>query len=132
MCCVCVCGRARYKMNFLYNRGSLRSFAYPFSPDIQNSPHRVVLTQTRPQELPQDRQMAAHMHTSMYDETVTACVPHFDSKSHSERANANKPTSEQVANLCLVFQLKMQRAPSLTFPHSCSFCFVKRGSFYYI
>jgi hypothetical protein len=39
---------------FFYHHGSLPSFAYPFSPDIQNIPHRVVLTESKPQELQQD------------------------------------------------------------------------------
>jgi len=45
------------------------------SPDIQNIPHRVDPKNCNSTE----RQMAAHMHTLIYAETVMACVPCFDS-----------------------------------------------------
>jgi len=38
------------KLLFLYHRGSLPSFAYPCFSDIQNIPHRVVLTESGPLE----------------------------------------------------------------------------------
>jgi len=101
---------------------------------VENKTDRIetCLTDSGAQKLQQDRQMTGHMRTLMYVETVMACVPRFDSKSPTEIANVNMQTSKQVAILCLVLQPKMQLACNLTLPHSCSFCFVKRGSVYYI
>jgi len=42
------------KLLFPYHHGSLPSFANSLSPDIQNIPHRVVLTESEPQELQQE------------------------------------------------------------------------------
>jgi hypothetical protein len=60
------------------------------SPQVfKNIPHTVVRTDSGRQELQQDRQMQAHMHTVMYTETVMAGVICFDSRT-AEIASVKK------------------------------------------
>jgi hypothetical protein len=66
-------------------------FSLILSPQIlKNIPHRVVLTDSGHQELQQDRQTQAHMHTEMYTETMMACVTCFDSRTTAEIASIKK------------------------------------------
>ena len=93
-----VCRTAQYKITFplspwFFTKFCL-SFLFRYSKYSSHSSSDREWTPKNHNRT--DRQMAAHMYTLMYVETVMACVPCFDSKSPTEIANVNKRTGSKL------------------------------------